>query len=148
MKKMFKWLAVMAIVAVPVALTSCDKDDDTDNNNVQAYSANADGTKAVPANASTATAQFSGSFNKDTRSFSGTLTYSGVTPTSVYIQRGTVSTLGSLVVNIGAAVTSPVNFTVTLDAAAEAELNAGTYYIVIASAGYPNGEIRGQLVSN
>lgn len=148
MKKMFKWLTVMAIVAAPVALTGCDKDDDTDNNNVQAYSANADGTKAVPANSSAATAQFSGTFNKDTRSFSGTLTYSGITPTNVYIQRGTVSTLGSIVVNIGAAVTSPVNFTVTLDAAAEAELNAGTYYIVIASAGYPNGEIRGQLTAN
>lgn len=147
MKKMFKWFTAMAIVATPVALTGCDKDDDT-NNNVQAYSANADGTKAVPANSSTATAQFTGNFNKDTRSFSGTLTYSGITPTNVYIQRGTISTLGSVVVNIGAVVSSPVNFNVTLDAAAEAELNAGTYYIVIASAAYPNGEIRGQLVSN
>lgn len=145
---MFKWLAVMAIVAVPVALTSCDKDDDTDNNNVQAYSASADGTKAVPANGSSATATFSGNFNKDTRNFSGTLTYSGITPTNVYIQRGTASALGTIVVNLGAAVTSPLSFNVTLDAAAEAELNAGTYYIVITSAGYPNGEIRGQLVAN
>lgn len=146
MKKIFNWLAITAIVATPV-FTSCDKDDDSDNNTVQAYSASASGSQAVPSNGSSATAQFSGNYNRDTRTFSGTLTYSGITPTNVYIQRGSATTLGTLVANLGVAVSSPVNVNITMDASAEAELNSGSYYIVIASSGYPNGEIRGQLVA-
>ena len=35
----------------------------------------------------------------------------------------------------------------TLDAAAEAELKSGGYYINVQSAAFPSGEIRGKLVA-
>jgi len=48
---------------------------------------------------------------------------------------------------LGAVVSSPFNFSVTLDAAAEAELKSGGYYINVKSLAYPSGEIRGKLVA-
>ncbi len=145
MKMTFKLLAVTTFMASAV-LVGCKKD--SDESVTQSYKANANGATEVPSNSSTATATFNGTYNSGTKTFSGTVTYSGITPTGWNIERGTASTKGSLVVSLGAVVVSPLSFSVTLDAAAEAELKAGDYYINVTSAAYPAGEIRGKIVAN
>jgi len=144
MKFSFKLLAITTVLGSAV-LVGCKKNSDT---TTQSYKADANGTTEVPSNSSAATATFSGTYNSGTKTFSGTVTYTGITPTSWNIERGTSSTKGSLVVSLGAVVVSPLSFSVTLDAAAEAELKAGSYYINVTSAAYPAGEIRGKIVMN
>ena len=144
MKFTLKLLGITAFMASAV-LVGCKKNSDT---TTQSYKADANGTTEVPSNSSAATATFNGTYNSGTKTFSGTVTYTGITPTSWNIERGTSSTKGSLVVSLGAVVVSPLSFSVTLDAAAEAELKAGSYYINVTSAAYPAGEIRGKIVMN
>ena len=139
-----KLLSITTLLVAAV-LVGCKKES---SDSTQSYRADCNGANEAPPNSSTATATFNGTYNSSTKSFSGTLIYSGITPTGWYIQRGTASTNGSIVVSLGAVVSSPFNFSVTLDAAAEAELKAGAYYINVQSVAYPSGEIRGKLVAN
>lgn len=145
MKFSLKLLGITAFMGSAV-LVGCKKNSDTST--TQSYKANANGATEVPSNSSAATATFNGTYNSSTKTFSGTVTYSGITPTGWNIEKGTSTTKGSLVVSLGAVVASPLNFSVTLDAAAEAELKAGGYYINVTSAAYPAGEIRGKIVMN
>lgn len=145
MKFSLKLLGITAFMASAV-LVGCKKN--SDEPVTQSYKADANGATQVPSNSSTATATFNGTYNSETKTFSGTVTYSGITPTGWNIERGTATTKGSLVVSLGAVVVSPLSFSVTLDAAAEAELKAGDYYINVSSAAYPAGEIRGKIVMN
>lgn len=137
-------VVAMAIVAGAL-LAGCKKSND--DASAQPYKADCNGSNQAPPNSSSATATFNGTYNSGTKTFSGTLSYSGITPTGWYIQRGTATTNGSIVVSLGAIVSSPFTFSVTLDAAAEAELKSGAYYINVQSAAYPSGEIRGKLVA-
>ncbi len=145
MKFSLKLLGITAFMASAV-LVGCKKN--SEEPATQSYKAEANGATEIPSNSSTATATFNGTYNPGTKTFSGTLTYTGITPTGWRIERGTDTTTGSLVVSLGAVVVSPLNFSVTLDADAEAELKSGGYYINITSAAYPAGEIRGKLVMN
>ena len=146
MKFSLKLLGITAFMASAV-LVGCKKNSE-EPPVTQSYKADANGATEVPSNSSTATATFNGTYNSSTKTFSGTLTYTGITPTGWKIERGTATTTGSLVVSLGAVVVSPLSFSVTLDAAAEAELKAGDYYINVSSAAYPAGEIRGKIVMN
>ena len=143
MKMSVKLLSITTLLVAAV-LVGCKKDsaDSTQN-----YRADCNGANEAPPNSSTATATFNGTYNSDTKTFSGTLAYNGITPTGWHIERGTTTTRGSIVVSLGAVVSSPFTFSVTLDAAAEAELKSGGYYINVQSLAYPSGEIRGKLVA-
>lgn len=145
MKCSLKLLGITAFMA-GVVLAGCKKK--SDEPVTQSYKAEANGANEVPSNSSTATATFNGTYNPGTKTFSGTLAYTGITPTGWRIEKGTETATGSLVVSLGAVVVSPLNFSVILDAAAEAELKAGGYYINVTSAAYPAGEIRGKIVMN
>lgn len=145
MKISLKLLAITTILGSAL-MVGCKKD--SNKSTTQSYTANLNGTTEVPSNSSSATATFNGTYNSSTKTFSGTVAYVGITPTGWNIERGTASTRGSLVVSLGAVVVSPLTFSVTLDAAAEAELKAGTYYVNVQSAVYPAGEIRGKIVMN
>ncbi len=143
MKMSVRLLAITTLLGATI-LVGCKKDS---GDSTQDYRADCNGASEAPPNSSTATATFTGTYNSETKNFSGTLTYSGITPTGWYIQRGTASTNGSIVVSLGAIVSSPLTFSVTLDASAEAELTSGGYYINVQSVAYPSGEIRGKLVA-
>ncbi len=143
MKMSVKLLSITALLVATV-LVGCKKES---SDTTQSYKADCNGANQAPPNPSTATATFNGTFNSDTKTFSGTLTYNGITPTGWYIEKGTSTTHGSIVVSLGAVVSSPFTFSVTLDAAAEAELKSGGYYINVQSLAYPSGEIRGKLVA-
>ncbi|WP_164972798.1 CHRD domain-containing protein [Lacibacter luteus] len=128
-----------------IALVSCKKESASESE--QPYTANCNGDSQAPPNGSTATATFNGKYNSSTGTFSGTLTYSGITPTGWYVQKGTTLVNGEIIASLGAVVTSPVSINIQLSASAAAELKAGNCYVNIQSAAYPSGEIRGKLVA-
>ena len=74
------------------------------------------------------------------------VTHSIAAPTNGHIHKAAVGENGPPVFPF-TSFTSPINFTSgVLDAAQEADLNAGLYYVNIHTGDFPPGEIRGQLI--
>lgn len=102
-------------------------------------------------NTSTATGSSTLIFNNDTKIFTVTTTYSGLTGGTVsgaHIHKGDVTVAGGVIFSFGTTLASPIIYTsVALDATQEADLKAGLYYVNVHSTPtYPGGEIRGQLI--
>ena len=145
MKTTFHFLIVLLLIA---GLYSCSKDKGPDGNNVytQTYFAGINGVKAIPTNSSPASGTFRGSFSSSNRTLSYTITYAGTNPTSGDVRQGTLTTEGSSQFALNNLTASPYTGSVVLSAAQENDLNAGLFWVKIASLGFPNGEIRGQIV--
>ena len=145
--KTSKKLLVLFLFFGSVILACSDDDDDaprvTDTR--YNYDVTLTGAKEVPANASAATGKFVGSYVKSTKVLTFTLSYSGLTPTGWHIHKGTPDVSGPIEIPLGAIVPSPLIHSVTLTSAQETDLLAGTFYVNIHSAAFPNGEIRAQL---
>lgn len=102
-------------------------------------------------NASAATGSSTLIFNNDTKIFTVTTTYSGLTGGTVsgaHIHKGDVTVAGPVIFNFGTTLASPIIYTSTaIDAAQEADLKAGLWYVnVHTTPTYTGGEIRGQLI--
>jgi CHRD domain len=144
-----KHLSKMIILAFSIAIlfTACSKDDDDNNPGfVQEYRAELRGVHAIPTNSSSATAIFNGSYNSETQILSYSLTYAGMTPTSWAIHVGAAGTAGPVVFPLGAITASPKTGSVTLSAAQFTNLSTGLLYVNITSLGFPDGEVRGQII--
>ena len=88
----------------------------------------------------------SGKFNNSTKILTLQISYLGLTPTIWHIHKGAAGVAGPVILDLGKNFVSPFGFTTSpLDAAQEADLKSGLYYVNIHSAAAPNGEIRGQL---
>ncbi|WP_205502169.1 CHRD domain-containing protein [Rufibacter psychrotolerans] len=149
-KTVFFRLALGLLFVLPFALVSCgDDDEDTQPTNlVQFQNTTLTGAKEVPANNSTATGTFSGTYNQDTKILTYTITWTGLTATNMHFHKGEVGSPGPVVIPIGSApYTSPINAqTPPLTQDQEADLLAGRWFVNIHSAAFQGGEIRGQVV--
>lgn len=128
---------------------SCNKDDDPVSDPNITFKATLTGANEVPANSSTGTGSSTLIFNNDTKIFTVSTTYSGLTGTATgaHIHRGDVTCACPVVFPFTNVTTSPIVYTsVALDATQEADLRAGLYYTNVHTAMYPGGEIRGQLI--
>ena len=130
------------------AVSACGDDDDdvprvTDTR--YNYNVTLTGAKEVPANPSTATGNFVGSYVKSTKVLTFTLSYSGLAPTDWHIHKGTPDVSGPVEIGLGPIVPSPLSHNVTLTPAQETDLLAGSLYVNIHSVAFPAGEIRAQL---
>lgn len=126
-----------------LAIGACKKDK-TDSS-VSNYTATLSGASEETPTGSTATGSATGTYNATTKELVLTITYSGITPVAGHIHKGAAGVSGPVIFPF-ASITSPVSFSTTLDAAQEADLMAGLYYINFHTAAFPGGEIRGQLL--
>jgi hypothetical protein len=139
--RLFQILMVAALLFTAV---SCKDDDDPDP--TIEFAATLSGANEVPPNASTATGSATLTFNENTKMFTVDVTFTGLTPTAAHIHLGAAGTPGNVVFGFPPPIASPINYTsVPLDAAQEADLKAGLYYVNIHTEAYQGGEIRGQL---
>jgi hypothetical protein len=148
MKNSRKLLVLFLFLGTAVVACSDDDDDvprvtDTRYN----YDVTLSGANEVPANTSTATGKFVGSYVKSTKVLSFTLTYSGLVATDWHIHKGTPDVSGPVEIGLGPIVPSPLTSTLTLTAAQETDLLAGNFYVNVHSATFPEGEIRAQLAA-
>ncbi len=103
-----------------------------------------------PAPATSATA--SGNFSVDSKSgaLGGSITIAGVTPTAVELGDAYAGAQGTAIVtltkNAGAASHWDVPAATTLSAQQLADVAVGKLYVVVRSAAFPGGELRGQLL--
>lgn len=146
---MLRTIKLIAIAVIFSGIMSCDKDDAVDPNIT--FIATLSGLNERPnPNNSTATGSSTLIFNNDTKIFTITTTYSGLTGGTVsgaHIHKGDVTVAGPIVFGF-TTLASPIVYTSTaITAAEEADLKAGVWYVNIHSTPtYPGGEIRGQLI--
>ena len=147
MKHLFRILTALFLT---LSLASCSKDSPTNNYSTPvdptvAYKVTLSGTNEVPANASTAMGSGILLFNSTTKIFTLSVNHTVVNATMGHIHKGAVGMNGSVVFPF-TTFTSPFVYTsAALDAAQEADLAAGLYYINLHSAAFPGGEIRGNI---
>ncbi|GIZ08274.1 CHRD domain-containing protein [Flavobacterium sp. UMI-01] len=134
------------VLIVLVCFSSCDKDDDTTDNNKITFKAVLNGSSEVPSNTSTATGTATLVFDNTTKIFTITVTYTGLTVTNAHIHKGAVGVSGAPVFGFSTFV-SPIYYTsIALTTEQEADLKANLYYVNLHSSAYSAGEIRGQLI--
>ncbi|MFV5696193.1 CHRD domain-containing protein [Flavobacterium sp. LB3P122] len=145
MKRSIQFLAIFITLS---GLLSCNKSDDsTPTPIIVTFNATLNGASEVPTTTSTATGTAVLKFNKTTKTFSLTVTYSGLTPSGGHIHKGAVGVDGPIVFPLPD-LTSPITYTsVALNATEEADLIANLYYVNLHTTAFPGGEIRGQLVT-
>ncbi len=140
-----KRILTLAILLAGITLASC-KEDEVVSSDV-AFMAMLSGAEEVPAVTTTASGMLDGVYNKDTKIFTYTLTFSGMTPTAWHIHKGAKGTNGGVIFGLGTTFTNSFkSATVALTAEQETDLMAGNYYVNFHSAKSPSGEIRGQLL--
>lgn len=136
------------LLAIFIGIISCSKDDNPASSNIITFQVPMTGANEVPANTSAATGSATFTYDKTTYILSGTVSFSGITPTAGHIHKGAAGTNGGVIFPLGTApFTSPIVFAlVTLDATQQADLLANMYYVNLHSVALPGGEIRGQLI--
>ncbi len=141
-------LFVCGIVLLSTGMFSCKKSSDpapAPDPNVT-YKATINGASEVPANASAATGTATLVFNTNTKIFTVTVNFTGITAINGHIHKAAVGVSGPVIFPF-ASFASPITYTSgALDATQEADLNAGLYYVNLHTTALPGGEIRGQLI--
>jgi len=108
-------------------------------------SATINGAQQVPANNSTATGTFAGTYVSSSKQLTYTVTYQGLTPSVAHIHTGAPGATGTVAVPF-ANLTSPITGTVTLSPEQADNLLNNRMYVNIHTAGtYSGGEIRGDI---
>lgn len=145
---MNKSYAFLAMLSLTTALGSCSKDKSTPTPTASTttnLTANINGAQQVPANASTATGTFVGSYDSSNNQLTYTVTYQGTTATSAHIHTGAPGTSGAVAIPF-ATLTSPIKGTVTLTNDQATSLLNNSMYVNIHSSAYGGGgEIRGNI---
>ncbi|HZX72997.1 MAG TPA: CHRD domain-containing protein [Cyclobacteriaceae bacterium] len=104
---------------------------------------------ASPVNTSTGTGTTLLIYNTDAKTFSLTVTYTGLTAaaTNSHIHKGVAGVSGPVVFPFASPFTSPILYTsAVLTADQQTDLMAGNYYVNVHTSTYTGGEIRGALI--
>lgn len=148
------------LLSLSFVLAGCDDDDNDgditpDAEIITLNEVALTGAAEVPPVTTDATGTFRGTYNMDTKVINYTIAFQGVTPTAMHFHRGEVGVAGPITIPISPgsdpySSTNPyisplVGATPPLTDAQEAELLAGSWYLNIHSAQYPDGELRGQI---
>lgn len=156
--KIYFMLSALRKIASPAILillfASCKKDTETItvNNPIYNIRGNASGKQEVPANASTATATISGTYDKDKNILNYTINWTGLTggnPTAAHFHGAADPGTNAAVVvgfaSFPATASGTFSGTATLTDAQETDFTNGLWYYNIHNATFPGGEIRGQV---
>ena len=137
--------AYMAFATIGL-LASCSKKEEAAPapTTTTTLSATINGAQQVPANNSTATGTFTGTYASASKQLTYTVTYQGLTPTIAHIHTGGPGATGSVAVPF-ANLASPITGTVTLTPEQADNLLNNRMYVNIHTSALSNGEIRGDI---
>ena len=139
MNRSFAYLAIAAFGL----LAACSKKEVTPTN-ITNLSATLDGSQQVPANSSTASGLFSGTYDGNSKVLTYNVSYRGIMPTAAHIHTGAPGTSGGISINFSG-LTSPITGTAYLSLDQINDLLNNRMYVNIHSSAFPNGEIRGDI---
>ncbi|WP_264563862.1 CHRD domain-containing protein [Flavobacterium sp. N3904] len=145
---MLKIIIYLSVSLLFISSVSCSNSDDSPNSPVVSFNATLKGANEVPPTISDAKGTAKLSYDKTTRIFTLTVTYSGLTPTSGHVHVGAKDINGDALYTF-TNLTSPITFTSpALNSFQESLLMYNSFYINLCSDTFPEGEIRGQLITN
>ena len=101
--------------------------------------------EVAPVNSS-ATGTFYGLYDQATKKLSYMITYDGITPTAMHFHKAAAGANGDVQMAVAGPYSSGMMGTVTLNAAQEADLLKGLWYLNVHTDAHAGGEIRAQLV--
>ncbi len=146
-----KFLALIILFSLPFVF-SCTKTSDEDDD-IYAIVGDASGLQEKPANSSTASATLSGTYDAEKNTLEYKINWknlSGVVSATHFQstqQKGdSAETFIEIIISANG-INGSAMATIVLSDSAEAELLNGDLYYDIRTALYPNGEIRGQVIS-
>ena len=116
---------------------------------VNSYTADLKASSEIPPNDSKGAGAAEASYDTNSKVFSWTITYSGLTgPATAAHFHGPAAANANAppVVPLSGDLTSPINGKATLTDAQAADLQAGRWYFNLHTAAHPSGEIRGQVM--
>ena len=128
-----------------LTFTACKKDDDQQPANVVNLTATLDSKQAVPTTTSTATGTFTGTYDKDTKVLTYSVTYQGLTPNKGHIHMGAPGVAGGVLLGFSSVTTSPITGTATLKTEDADKILSGNTYVNLHSTTFGNGGIRGNI---
>ena len=141
MKANFSLVIIFLLVFV-----GCKKESDPPPDPNTRFAATLNGASVVPPVTTSASGTATAVYNSDTRILSISINYTGMTVTSGFVHKGSVTQNGSTVFPL-TITPSPIIYTSTgMSDERVNDLMAGNYYISLRSSAYPFGEIRGQLL--
>ena len=142
MKNSFAYLALATIGL----LASCSKKEEAaPAPTTTTFSATINGAQQTPANNSTATGTFTGTYVSTSKQLTYTVIYQGLTPTIAHIHTGAPGATGSVAIPFDN-LASPITGTATLTPEQADNLLNNRMYVNIHTAGtYSGGEIRGDI---
>ena len=151
MKKTLHTFFSIALIFAVAAFTGCTKEATSTSTGVALLvKGNSYGYLVQPAVASTSGAEFTGTYDPKTKTFSFTIQYKLTTRPAITIAMAPTGASSNRVVV--AYVTAPnapaqggTSGSVTLDFEQAQQLMQGNFYYSLATGTYPGGEIRGQL---
>ncbi len=145
-----KTILTLGTVVCLLVVLSCDKDDDDNNNNTVLFAGAMSGANEVPVVSSAATGNVAGSFDRNSKILTLTVTYTGLSSaiTMWHVHKGAIGVSGPPVagLNFGVLGASPFTWSSgALDATMESDLMNNQWYVNIHTVDNGGGEIRGQL---
>lgn len=145
MKKLTQALPVFFALFTVGVMVGC-KDEGPHTNPEVKFEATLTGANEVPPVTSSATGRMEGIYNKETRSLTYTITYSGLTPTAGHFHSGQSYEAGPVIFDFGKTLTSPISGKwENLNQQQENLLFSGLLYTNLHTATNKGGEIRGQV---
>ena len=136
--------AFVAVTAFALLMGCSKKDDMQPASTTTNLVATINGAQQVPANSSTATGNFTGTFDSKSQTLTYTVVYQGITPTAAHIHTGAPGTSGSVLITF-ANLASPITGTFMLTPDQADKLLNNGMYVNIHSSAYGSGEIRGDI---
>jgi hypothetical protein len=137
---------IYLVMATASLMTACSKDEEeTAPTTTTELVATINGAQQVPATNSTATGTFAGTYDSSTDQMNYTITYQGITPTSMHIHVGGPGTENGQVAFPLPKTASPITGTIAVPKDQATKLLANGMYVNIHSATFGLGEIRGDI---
>jgi hypothetical protein len=139
-------LLIASTIAASLGLAACGT---TMMGNTSAVTAKLSGANEVPALNVAGSGMLDGTFNKDTKVLTWTVTYSGMTgPVAAGHFHGPAmaGTNAGVALGFSGSLDSPIKGSATLTTAQVADLLAGKWYVNLHTAAHKGGEIRGQAM--
>jgi hypothetical protein len=143
-----------ALIISGLMFTSCNKDDDNDNNDMFNLSGSANGSQVVPSVAGSGTGTITGTYNRNTNQLNYNIGWNGLSgaASSVGFYGGAMSGANGTQVGNNLSITTAGSTggsigTITLNDQQESDLMAGKWYYLIGTPTNGTGEVRGQITT-
>ena len=146
-KNLRKQAIAILCIGLAIVIISCDNEDSPPPDFVEFNNITLSPGQEGPSVASTATGTLNTKYDKNSNKLEYTITYTGLTPTAMHFHKAEIGAAGAVEKEVPGPYSSGMTGKISITEAQEADLLAGNWYLNIHTAAKPDGELRGQIVT-